>query len=162
MWCVEGFGRILPYYFFLFSTCFQRSSIFLLGHSVFRMSNFHSSFAITRQVDIIIQMLNLKSCAESLVGDETIRGISGGEKRRLSIGLLIVCIAQSLLLPSLLLRSRSSPLTLLGVEMVLGSRSFFFDEPTNGLDANAALEVGGILRWYSRISPRYWDWNQSL
>lgn len=37
-------------------------------------------------VDAILEMLELTDCADTVVGNELIRGISGGQKKRLSIG----------------------------------------------------------------------------
>lgn len=51
-----------------------------------------------------IEDLGLESCAETKVGDETIRGVSGGERKR-------VCI---------------------GMELVLAPKILFLDEPTTG------------------------------
>jgi ABC-type multidrug transport system ATPase subunit len=42
------------------------------------------------QVEDVIQELGLKECANTRVGDEALRGISGGEKRRLSIGIQLL------------------------------------------------------------------------
>lgn len=64
-------------------------------------------------VEQIILELGLKECADTRVGDTSHRGLSGGEKRRLSMGI------QLLSNPSLL----------------------FLDEPTTGLDANSAYMV---------------------
>lgn len=61
-------------------------------------------------VENTIRELGLVECADTIVGDTSHRGLSGGEKRRLSIGI------QLLANPSLL----------------------FLDEPTTGLDANSA------------------------
>jgi ABC-type multidrug transport system ATPase subunit len=61
-------------------------------------------------VSNIILELGLKDCANTMVGDSMHKGLSGGEKRRLSIGI------QLLANPSLL----------------------FLDEPTTGLDAHSA------------------------
>ncbi|KAH3674487.1 hypothetical protein WICMUC_003325 [Wickerhamomyces mucosus] len=63
-----------------------------------------------RLVEEVILELGLKDCADTLVGDSTHKGLSGGEKRRLSIGIQILSN------PSLL----------------------FLDEPTTGLDAHSA------------------------
>lgn len=62
-------------------------------------------------VNNVILELGLKECANTLVGDSMHKGLSGGEKRRLSIGI------QLLANPSLL----------------------FLDEPTTGLDAHSAF-----------------------
>lgn len=62
--------------------------------------------------DIILKM-GLKDCANTLVGNEIIKGISGGEKRRLSIAIQLI----------------SSP------------KILFLDEPTSGLDAFIASSI---------------------
>ena len=65
----------------------------------------------------IIQQLGLTKVAMSLIGDEFVRGLSGGEKRRLSIGIeILVC-------PPVL----------------------FLDEPLSGLDSSNASKVMNIL-----------------
>ncbi|KAI9099904.1 P-loop containing nucleoside triphosphate hydrolase protein [Phlyctochytrium arcticum] len=58
-------------------------------------------------VENVILELGLKECADTIIGDEWQKGISGGEKRRVSVGV------QLLMNPSIL----------------------FMDEPTTGLDA---------------------------
>ncbi|CAK9300247.1 unnamed protein product [Gordionus sp. m RMFG-2023] len=68
-------------------------------------------------VDRIIDELNLAKCADNKVGTQLIRGISGGEKKRCSIGIELITI------PSIL----------------------FLDEPTSGLDAATAYSVIQLL-----------------
>ncbi|GAB5361129.1 hypothetical protein AAMO2058_000687800 [Amorphochlora amoebiformis] len=69
-------------------------------------------------VNNIIEELDLGSCADSLIGNELIRGISGGEKRRVSIG----------------------------VELITNPKILFLDEPTSGLDSSSALSVVMTLK----------------
>mmetsp|Transcript_15250 Transcript_15250/g.53607 ORF Transcript_15250/g.53607 Transcript_15250/m.53607 type:complete len:626 (-) Transcript_15250:135-2012(-) len=73
-----------------------------------------------KRVELILAVLKLEACAGTPIGDETqgLRGISGGEKRRLSVGLAIIGG-----LPQLLL----------------------CDEPTSGLDSAAATDMVNIL-----------------
>ncbi|KAM0752952.1 P-loop containing nucleoside triphosphate hydrolase protein [Meredithblackwellia eburnea MCA 4105] len=66
----------------------------------------------------VLRMLGLKPCADNLVGGELLKGISGGEKRRLSLGVQLI----------------SDPSVLLA------------DEPLSGLDAFTALGVMQTLK----------------
>ncbi|KAG0465359.1 hypothetical protein HPP92_019523 [Vanilla planifolia] len=53
---------------------------------------------ISLVVEYILKILGLEACADTLVGDEMIRGISGGQKKRLSTGELLVGPARVLLM----------------------------------------------------------------
>ncbi|XP_055819828.1 ABC transporter G family member 14-like [Solanum dulcamara] len=66
-----------------------------------------------RQVEHVIAELGLNKCRNSMIGGPLFRGISGGEKKRVSIG------QEMLINPSLLL----------------------LDEPTSGLDSTTALMI---------------------
>ncbi|CAF1410824.1 unnamed protein product [Rotaria sp. Silwood1] len=55
-------------------------------------------------VDCVISELGLEGCANTRVGTEFLRGISGGEKKR----------------------------TCIGMELVLSPKILFLDEPTTG------------------------------
>ena len=68
-------------------------------------------------VEDLIRRLGLSKAADSVVGDKKKRGLSGGEKKRLSIGAEL--IAEPVLL--------------------------FTDEPTTGLDSFQAEKVCGSL-----------------
>lgn len=74
------------------------------------------------RIDEVVKQLQLESCVNTHIGDDSnpyLKGISGGEKRRLAIAVEI-------------LDPRISILVL--------------DEPTSGLDAAAALNVCNVLR----------------
>ncbi len=64
-------------------------------------------------VDQVISLLKLQKCADTIIGDDDHRGLSGGEKRRVSIAVDIVHF------PSII----------------------FLDEPTSGLDSSTALSI---------------------
>lgn len=72
---------------------------------------------ITAKVDEVISSLGLWRVQHTPVGDEITRGISGGQKKRVSIG----------------------------IELVANPSALFLDEPTSGLDASSAEEVTKIL-----------------
>lgn len=76
-----------------------------------RLPDITNSQERLKLVEEVILELGLKDSADTMVGDSTHKGLSGGEKRRLSIGI------QLLSNPSLL----------------------FLDEPTTGLDAHSAF-----------------------
>jgi hypothetical protein len=42
------------------------------------------------QVDTVLDVLRLRRCENTVVGNEFVRGVSGGEKRRLTIGEMLV------------------------------------------------------------------------
>ncbi|KAK1327088.1 ABC transporter G family member 11 [Acorus calamus] len=69
----------------------------------------------------IIEM-GLQDCADTVIGNWHLRGISGGEKRRVSIAL----------------------------EILMRPRLLFLDEPTSGLDSASAFFVTQTLRCLSR------------
>ncbi|XP_048138753.1 ABC transporter G family member 15-like [Rhodamnia argentea] len=83
-----------------------------------RLSSEMTKAEIDEVVEMIIKEMGLGDCAENKIGNWHLRGISSGEKKRLSIGLEIV----------------THPLILL------------LDEPTTGLDSASAFFVARALR----------------
>eukprot|EP00041_Stephanoeca_diplocostata_P023398 m.574731 g.574731 ORF g.574731 m.574731 type:complete len:761 (+) comp22282_c0_seq4:105-2387(+) len=77
-----------------------------------------SDDTITELVEQMISMLGLEKCANTLIGNQIIRGVSGGEKKR----------------------------TAIGVELITQPSTVFLDEPTSGLDSYAALGIIKLLR----------------
>ncbi|XP_070544521.1 broad substrate specificity ATP-binding cassette transporter ABCG2-like isoform X2 [Ptychodera flava] len=69
------------------------------------------------RVQEVITELGLNSCADSKVGTQFIRGISGGERKRTNIGM----------------------------ELIIQPSVLFLDEPTTGLDASTANAVMLLL-----------------
>jgi len=85
-------------------------------------------------LEIVLKMLGLQNCADTVVGDGVLRGISGGEKRRVSVA----------------------------VEVVAGHSIILADQPTNGLDSAAALRLvkntrrsttAGLSAMHSIVQP---------
>jgi ABC-type multidrug transport system ATPase subunit/ABC-type multidrug transport system permease subunit len=70
------------------------------------------------RVQTLIDQLGLRAAADTIIGDEGHRGVSGGERRRVSIGTDII----------------HDPILL------------FLDEPTSGLDSTSAFMVVKVLR----------------
>ena len=68
---------------------------------------------VSKAVANVLLQLGLGACANTAIGTDLRRGLSGGEAKRLSIGLALLSAPQMLLL----------------------------DEPTSGLDSSTALEV---------------------
>ncbi|KAM7277147.1 hypothetical protein ACFE04_019013 [Oxalis oulophora] len=66
-----------------------------------------------QRVETLIDQLGLTSSRNTYIGDEGTRGVSGGERRRVSIG----------------------------VDIIHGPSLLFLDEPTSGLDSTSALSV---------------------
>ncbi|CAA6672703.1 unnamed protein product [Spirodela intermedia] len=68
--------------------------------------------------DYILKVLGLEMCADTLVGDQMVRGISGGEKKRVTTG-----------------------------EMIVGpAKALFMDEISTGLDSSTTFQIVNSLR----------------
>ncbi|EEF48303.1 ATP-binding cassette transporter, putative [Ricinus communis] len=68
--------------------------------------------------DYILKILGLEVCADTMVGDEMIRGISGGQKKRVTTG-----------------------------EMLVGpARALFMDEISTGLDSSTTSQIVNSLK----------------
>ncbi|XP_022969810.1 ABC transporter G family member 21 [Cucurbita maxima] len=74
------------------------------------------------QAEIIIAELGLTRCRNSIIGGGLLRGISGGERKRVSIG----------------------------HEMIVNPSLLFLDEPTSGLDSTTAQRIVATLRGLAR------------
>jgi ABC-type multidrug transport system ATPase subunit len=63
----------------------------ILMHSAqMRLPRSWSARQISRKVDETIELLGLKSVENEIIGDEERRGISGGQRRRVNIGMELV------------------------------------------------------------------------
>ncbi|CAN0120957.1 unnamed protein product [Ectocarpus sp. 6 AP-2014] len=71
-----------------------------------------------KRVDKVLASLGLEGCQHTKVGNVFLKGVSGGQKRRTSIG----------------------------VELVVQRKILFLDEPTSGLDAASASEIMALLK----------------
>ena len=70
------------------------------------------------RVDHVIDELDLQSCANTLIGTDFVRGVSGGEKKRTSIGM----------------------------ELVLSPTILFLDEPTTGKSFDSSIQLRFSMR----------------
>jgi ABC-type multidrug transport system ATPase subunit len=73
---------------------------------------------LDKLTDRMLTELGLTSCADTIVGGELIKGISGGERKRTSVG----------------------------VELVTKPALVFLDEPTSGLDSFSAVQLCQVLK----------------
>jgi ABC-type multidrug transport system ATPase subunit len=78
------------------------------------------------RVEQVILELGLKECADTRIGDDVFRGISGGEKRRTSVGL----------------------------QLINDPRVLLCDEPTSSLDAFSAYNVIELLSRIAKTRNR--------
>ncbi|XP_060167398.1 LOW QUALITY PROTEIN: pleiotropic drug resistance protein 3-like [Lycium barbarum] len=76
------------------------------------------------QTDYILKILGLDICADTLVGDAMRRGISGGQKKRLTTGEL----------------------------MVGPTKALFMDEISNGLDSSTTYQIVACLQQLAHIT----------
>jgi ABC-type multidrug transport system ATPase subunit len=73
---------------------------------------------IENRVNNLLEVMKLESCQNTFVGNELIKGISGGERKRASIG----------------------------YELITNPRLLILDEPTSGLDSNTAFKLIQMLK----------------
>lgn len=71
-----------------------------------------------QRAEDVLNKLGLKDCADNLIGSDMIKGVSGGEKRRVSIA----------------------------VQILTEPRVLLLDEPTSGLDAFTASSIMEVLQ----------------
>ncbi|KAI9157280.1 hypothetical protein LWI28_019737 [Acer negundo] len=90
----------------------------LMFAAEFRLPRTLSKSKKKMRVQALIDQLGLRNAAKTIIGDEGHRGVSGGERRRVSIGTDII----------------HDPILL------------FLDEPTSGLDSTSAFMVVKVLQ----------------
>lgn len=90
----------------------------LMFAAEFRLPRTISKSKKKMRVQALIDQLGLRNAAKTVIGDEGHRGVSGGERRRVSIGIDII----------------HDPIIL------------FLDEPTSGLDSTSAYMVVKVLQ----------------
>ncbi|KKY31154.1 putative pleiotropic drug resistance protein 1 [Diaporthe ampelina] len=83
-----------------------------------RLPSFMSKAEKNRRAEEVLLKMGLKDCADNLIGNELVKGISGGEKRRVTIA----------------------------VQVLTDPRILLLDEPTSGLDAFTANSIMEVLR----------------
>lgn len=81
---------------------------------------------LSARVKSLMEELGLSHVAGARVGDDRVRGISGGERRRVSIG----------------------------VEVIHDPKILILDEPTSGLDSTSALQIIDMLKTMAETRGR--------
>ena len=112
----EEFGKVASFVEqddFLISTMTVRE----LFEFAVQITTYHTPSECTEKVDELIRRLGLSSCQHTLVGNASIKGVSGGERKRTSIG----------------------------YELITNPRLLFLDEPTSGLDSHIAYKIIQLL-----------------
>ncbi|KAJ0714661.1 putative ABC transporter, AAA+ ATPase domain, ABC-2 type transporter [Helianthus annuus] len=71
-----------------------------------------------KQAEDVIRELGLERCQDTMIGNSFVRGVSGGERKRVSIG----------------------------NEIIINPSVLFLDEPTSGLDSTTALRIIELLQ----------------
>ena len=71
-----------------------------------------------RRAELLIDMLGLRECADTIVGNDLLRGVSGGQRKR----------------------------TALGEMLITNARAYMLDEVTTGLDAAVTLHIFSALK----------------
>lgn len=77
---------------------------------------------IQKRVDVMIKRLGLEDCQHTFFGGDLVKGLSGGEKKR----------------------------TTIGYELISDPSLVFLDEPTSGLDSHTAFKICRLLKKEAR------------
>ncbi|KAI9229623.1 MAG: hypothetical protein DHS80DRAFT_13664 [Piptocephalis tieghemiana] len=96
----------------------------IIAHSAHtRLPRSWSNAEIESYVDAVLEALGLTAVSSVPVGDEVSRGLSGGQRKRVNIG----------------------------IELAAAPFALFLDEPTSGLDSTVALSLARTLRSVARV-----------
>ncbi|KAI6245928.1 Broad substrate specificity ATP-binding cassette transporter ABCG2 [Erysiphe necator] len=88
-----------------------------------RLASTWTDDELKAHVDLLISCLGLSHVQNNIVGDYVKSNISGGQRKRVSIGM----------------------------ELVAAPMAVFLDEPTSGLDSTAALSIVNLLKMLSQL-----------
>lgn len=89
----------------------------LVFTALLRLPNTLTKETKVLQAEAVIAQLGLTKCKDSIIGGDFLRGVSGGERKRVSIG----------------------------QEMLINPSLIFLDEPTSGLDSTTAQRIVSTL-----------------
>ncbi|KAL5572991.1 hypothetical protein UlMin_022588 [Ulmus minor] len=89
----------------------------LVYTALLRLPNSLTKAEKTSHAEAVISQLGLNKCKNDIIGSELMRGVSGGERKRVSIG----------------------------QEMLINPSLLFLDEPTSGLDSTTAQRIVSTL-----------------
>ncbi|RKP14681.1 hypothetical protein BJ684DRAFT_8159 [Piptocephalis cylindrospora] len=96
----------------------------IIAHSAHtRLPRSWTKAEVETYVDAVLEALGLSAVASVPVGDEVSRGLSGGQRKRVNIG----------------------------IELAAAPFALFLDEPTSGLDSTVALSLARTLRSVARV-----------
>jgi ABC-type multidrug transport system ATPase subunit len=85
----------------------------LKSYAIMRLPRLFQDDLIERVVQDVIEALQLEHVSDQAIGDEATRGISGGQRKRVNVG----------------------------IEMVADPSLLFLDEPTSGLDSTTSFDL---------------------
>jgi ATP-binding cassette, subfamily G (WHITE), member 2, PDR len=80
---------------------------------------------VQERVNTVLELLGLSHRRDTIVGNNLLRGISGGEKKRVTIG----------------------------IEFTKGPGLYLLDEPSTGLDAKTAIDIFKSVRIIADMGP---------
>lgn len=83
-----------------------------------RMTTRKTEPEVKKKVDALIDELGLKACQNTKIGGHFIKGISGGERKRTSIG----------------------------YELITNPGLLLLDEPTSGLDSHTSRQIAKLIK----------------